>query len=259
MNRSVDYKKLTEDLILWYPKMLSETGGKSIVLGVSGGKDSSVAAALSVKALGKDKVYGIIMPDEVQSDIVYATGICEHLDISYKIVNIGRMTKAFIEQLKEISFLDDPDLSPQTRINLPARVRMTTLYAIAQSIKGARVLNTSNLSEDWVGYGTLYGDLTGAFSPLGDLTSEEVIEVGRQLDVPEKYLVKPPSDGLTGITDEENLGFSYATLNRYIRTGEIDDMRAKERIDGLYHKNRFKFKPIPRFPSELPIVANDNF
>lgn len=259
MSTAIDYETLTENLIIWYRKMLATTGGKSIVIGISGGKDSSVAAALSVKAIGRDKVYGIIMPDEIQSDIVYATGICEHLDISYKIMNIGPMTKAFIEQLKEIPFLDDPDLTPQTRINLPARVRMTALYGIAQSMEGARVLNTSNLSEDWVGYGTLYGDLTGAFSPLGDLTSEEVIEVGRQLDVPEKYLVKPPSDGLTGITDEENLGFSYETLNRYIRTGEIEDVRAKERIDRLYRRNRFKFKPIPRFPSELPVVPNDNF
>ena len=252
MNVAVNMERMTEKLVEWFQQSLSDAGGNSVVIGISGGKDSSVAAALSVKALGKERVYGVLLPDGKQTDIEYSYGICKHLDIPHQVVDIKPMTDAFIQQLKTVSFLKNPDLSNQTRVNMPARVRMVTLFGIAQSMEGARVLNTSNLSEDWVGYGTLYGDLAGAFSPLGDLTSDEVIDLGRHLGVPEKYLVKDPSDGLTGITDEENLGFSYETLNRYIRTGIIEDREVKEKIDQLHQLNRFKFEPIPRFSSELP-------
>ncbi len=253
MNVMVNFEKMTENLVEWFQKQLSDTGGRSVVIGISGGKDSSVAAALSVKAIGKENVYGVLLPDGEQSDIDFAYGICKHLDIPHQAVDIAPMTEAFINQLKSISFLAFSDLSEQTRVNMPARVRMTTLYGVAQSMEKARVLNTSNLSEDWVGYGTLYGDLTGAFAPLGDLTSDEVIDLGRSLGVPEKYLVKDPSDGLSGMTDEDKLGFSYDELNRYIRTGIIEDLEAKERIDQLHRQNRFKFEPIPRFSSGLPV------
>ena len=133
---------------------------------------------------------------------------------------------------------------------------MTLLYALAQSLD-AVVINTSNLSEDWVGYATIYGDTAGAFSPLGQLTTEEVIALGRTLGLSEKYLVKAPSDGLTGKTDEEVLCFSYPLLNRYLREGICEDPAIKERIDKLHRQSRFKFLPIPMFEAPYEILAED--
>jgi len=130
------------------------------------------------------------------------------------------------------------------------------LYGLAQSLN-AVVINTSNLSEDWVGYATIYGDTAGAFSPLGQLTTEEVIALGRTLGLSEKFLVKAPSDGLTGKTDEEVLGFSYPLLNRYLREGICEDEAIKERIDRLHRQSRFKFLPIPMFEAPYDILAED--
>ena len=130
---------------------------------------------------------------------------------------------------------------------------MTILYALSQSIEDSRVIHTGNLSERWIGYTTVYGDNTGALSPLGNFTSQEVIQIGRYLKIPEKFIVKPPADGLTGKTDEMVLGFSYDLLNKYIRTGEIADLKTKEKIDAMHKYTGFKFEPIPLFSNGLPV------
>lgn len=244
-------------LTQWVRDQMEGTGGRVALVGISGGKDSSVTAAVLAEALGPDRVIGVLMPNGEQHDIDFAKGICEHLGIAYRVVNIAPMMRAFHQSLTE---LDPPlfeEIHNDTLINLPARIRMTTLYALSQSIPGARVINTSNQSEDWVGYATIYGDTAGAFSPLGCFTTEEVIGIGRALGVPERYLVKVPEDGLTGKTDEEKLGFSYEVLNRYIREGTIDDPGLKEKIDRMHRYSRFKFVPIPMFPAPLPVRAND--
>lgn len=137
-------------------------------------------------------------------------------------------------------------VSNQTEINIPARVRMVMLYAISQSIDG-RVANTCNLSENYVGYSTKYGDAAGDFSPLESLTKTEVKAIGKELGLPERLVVKVPTDGLCGKTDEENLGFSYDVLDKYIRTGEIEDMPKKRSIDTLHMLNDFKMKPMAHF------------
>ena len=244
-------------LLEWIRDQLKTTGGTSAIIGISGGKDSSVTAALMKEALGADRILGVSMPDGAQHDIDFAAGICKHLEIPCHVINIRPMTEAFWSVLEALETKAFDAVSNDTRINLPARVRMTTLYALSQSIPGSRVINTGNLSEDWVGYSTVYGDAAGAFSPLGGFTTEEVIEIGRLLGVPEEYLIKVPEDGLTGKSDEEKLGFTYETLNRYIRTGEIDDEKAKEIIDRMHRLSRFKFVPMPVYPAPFPVRAND--
>ena len=146
--------------------------------------------------------------------------------------------------------------SRQTRVNLPSRIRMATLYAVAQTVPDGIVINTSNLSEDWVGYCTIYGDSAGAFSPLGMYTTEEVIALGRVLGLPEKFLVKAPSDGLTGLTDEDNLGFTYHAVNEYIRRGVVDE-KIKADIDHKHAVSRFKFQTLPVYQNGLPIVLEE--
>ena len=167
--------------------------------------------------------------------------------------NSSRGTDAYIAKMARLGI----EASRQTTVNLPSRIRMATLYAIAQSVDCGIVINTSNLSEDWVGYCTIYGDSAGAFSPLGMYTTEEVIALGRALGLPERFLIKPPSDGLTGLTDEDNLGFSYHTVNEYIRRGVCPDEAVREKIDRMHRTSRFKFQTLPVYHNGLPMVIED--
>ncbi|MBQ6380070.1 MAG: NAD(+) synthase [Clostridia bacterium] len=235
-----DAKKTTEQCVAWIRSFFEENGkGCNAVVGISGGKDSSIVAALCVKALGKDRVIGVLMPNGKQRDIDMAQLLVKNLDIRHYTINI----QSALEGLKkEMPF----ELSKQSIINLPPRLRMTTLYAVAQSHNG-RVANTCNLSEDWVGYSTRYGDAAGDFSPCSHLTVQEMKAIGRELGLPEVLIEKPPIDGLTGRTDEDCLGFTYLELDRYIRTGEIENPRSKERIDTLHRRNAFKLKLMPAF------------
>ena len=238
-----DAKKTLDALLKWIRDWFEENGkGCNAVIGISGGKDSSIVAALCVKALGADRVVGVLMPNGEQSDIDCSHMLVNHLGIRHYTVNI----KAAVDGLYSAMPADLP-ISVQTKTNLPPRVRMTTLYAISQSVNG-RVANTCNLSENWVGYSTRYGDDAGDFSPLGQLTVAEVLEIGTLLGLPEVLVKKVPSDGLCGKTDEDNLGFTYAALDKYIRTGVCEDEKVKERIDTLHVRNLFKLKTIPCFP-----------
>lgn len=241
-----DAENVKAECVRWIRAFFEANGpGCSAVVGISGGKDSSVTAALCAEALGKDRVVGVLMPEGVQSDIDYALLLVRFLGIRHYTVNI----RDSVEGLKKnIPF----PLSAQSRINLPARIRMAALYAVSQSCSG-RVANTCNLSEDWVGYATRYGDGAGDFSPLSRLTVQEVKALGRALGLPEELIEKPPSDGLTGKTDEENLGFTYEELDRYIRTGTIADPEKKEKIDRLHAANRFKLLPMPAFDPKIAV------
>lgn len=214
------------------------------VVGISGGKDSSVVAALCVEALGKDRVIGVLMPNHIQDDIQFSHMLCEHLGIKNYTVDVGLAIDDLLNNIHHR--VTDVEISNQTKINLPARIRMATLYAISQSVNG-RVANTCNLSEDWVGYATRYGDAAGDFSPLSQLTVTEVKEIGRVLGLPAELVDKTPTDGLCGKTDEDNLGFTYEVLDRYIRTGEIDNIDIKKKIDTIHEKNLFKLQLMPSF------------
>lgn len=247
MIQSFNAKEVKEQVVQWIRDWFEENGkGCNAVLGVSGGKDSSVVAALCVEALGKDRVIGVTMPNGVQKDISDSMCLINHLGIRYCNVNIGDTCNTLMAAVKEQLATLGAEVSNQTTINLPPRVRMTTLYAVSQSMNG-RVANTCNLSEDWVGYSTRYGDAAGDFAPLGGLTVGEVIAIGKELGLPIDLVEKTPSDGLCGKSDEDNLGFTYATLDRYIRTGECDDPKVKALIDDKHVKNLFKLKPIPHF------------
>lgn len=240
-----DAEKITNQCTDWIKEFFDKNGKDcNAVVGISGGKDSSVAAALCVKALGKERVIGVLMPCGEQNDIDMAELLVNHLGIKSYTINI----KDAVEGVKN-NLPNDLDISSQTVTNLPARIRMTTLYAVSQSVNG-RVVNTCNLSEDWVGYSTRYGDAAGDFSPMSQLTVTEVKEIGRFLGLPEVLVEKVPIDGLSGKTDEENLGFTYAQLDKYIRTGEIDDKEIKEIIDKRHKANLFKLELMPSFKPE---------
>ena len=240
-------KEVKDQVVQWIRDWFEQNGpGCNAVIGISGGKDSSIVAGLCVEALGKDRVIGVTMPNGVQKDINDSMKLINHLGIRYFNVNIGETYKALRGEVEKELKSQETEVSSQTVINMPPRLRMTTLYAISQSMNG-RVANTCNLSEDWVGYSTRYGDAAGDFSPLGGLTVQEVIAIGKELGLPIELVVKTPSDGLCGKSDEDNLGFTYAVLDRYIRTGVCEDAAIKAKIDDKHVKNLFKLKPIPHF------------
>lgn len=240
-------KEVKNQVVQWIRDWFEVNGkGCNAVLGVSGGKDSSVVAALCAEALGRDHVIGVTMPNGVQKDINDSMRLINHLGIRYCNVNIGDTYNTLMAAVKEQLATLDVEVASQTIINLPPRLRMATVYAVSQSMNG-RVANTCNLSEDWVGYSTRYGDGAGDFAPLGGLTVQEVVAIGLELGLPRDLVVKTPSDGLCGKTDEDNLGFTYAVLDRYIRTGECDDPDTKALIDKKHRLNLFKLQPIPHF------------
>ena len=239
-------EKVKNDCVNWIRDFFEKNGKDcNAVLGISGGKDSSVTAALLVEALGKDRVIGVLMPRGKQTDIDCSYLLCNHLGIKYYEINIEDCVTGLLN-----SFPKELEITKQAITNLSPRIRMSTVYAVSQCVNG-RVANTCNLSEDWVGYSTRYGDSVGDFSPLSHLTVTEVKEIGRILGLPEALIEKVPSDGLCGKTDEDNLGFTYAVLDRYIRTGEIDDEKTKERIDKLHKQNLFKLSVMPSFEVDI--------
>ena len=242
-----DAKKVKNECVEWIRSFFEANGkGCNAIVGISGGKDSSIVAALCAEALGKERVIGVLMPNGAQSDIDMAQLLVNHLGITHYTVNIH---DAFEGLKNSIPFA----LSEQSIINLAPRLRMSTLYAVAQSHNG-RVANTCNLSEDWVGYSTRYGDAAGDFSPCSNLTVQEMKAIGRELGLPEVLIEKPPIDGLSGKTDEDNLGFTYQELDRYIRTGEIEDSAKKENIDRRHQMNLFKLRLMPAFDPHIQTI-----
>ncbi len=234
-------------------------GFSRVVLGISGGKDSTVAAALCARALGKENVYGVMLPDGEQKDISDSRRVCEALGIQQRTINIGPMH----EYLREVtdqkgSVAAEGEFSvPYNResdVNVGPRLRMTTLRYMAQAMN-ARLVGTGNFSEITVGYCTKDGDTSSDFSLLGDLTSVEVVQVGLTMEeIPEDLVVKTPTDGLSGKSDEERLGVTYQQIHDYIRLGtsgseEVDEkIRRKERA-GMHKRSRpMVLDPFQRNP-----------
>ena len=243
-------KEKTEKLISWIREWFEQNGPNcNAILGISGGKDSTICAKLCVEALGADRVIGILMPNGEQRDIDYSYKVCEILGIKYFVHNIGDTVESVLHNMIENNLI----ISEQTTINLPARIRMSTLYAYSQSLNG-RVVNTCNLSEEMVGYSTRWGDSVGDFSPLGNLTVMEVLEIGDYLGLPQELVHKTPIDGLnikedgSYVTDEDNLGVTYAEIDSYLGVNPtmIDNI-TWAKVDDLVHKSVFKRKPIPTF------------
>lgn len=235
----------TEGLVKWIQNWFEKNGnGCNAVIGISGGKDSTVCAGLLVKALGKDRVIGVLMPNGEQADIADSHKVVNFLDIKYYTVNIE---EAYESILKYMGFHNDLNITKQTKENLPPRLRMSTLYAVSQSVNG-RVCNTCNMSEDWVGYSTRYGDSVGDFSPLSNYTVAEVKEIGHYLGLPTELVDKTPADGLCGKSDEDNLGFTYKELDDYIREGILPKPEIKNIIDTKHEKNLFKLQLMQSAP-----------
>jgi NAD+ synthase len=238
-----DAVKVKDGVVQWVRGYFEENGKDcNAVIGISGGKDSSVTAAICVQALGAERVYGVLMPQGLQYDIDYSRELVSHLKIKHFVINIKDSVDALLSSVKECGL----SANRQALINIPARIRMTTLYAVSATING-RVANTCNLSEDWIGYSTKYGDAAGDFSPLSQLTVTEVRLIGKELSLPSKIVQKVPEDGLSGLSDEENIGFSYEVLDRYIREGVCEDSAVREKIDRLHEINLHKLKPMPHF------------
>ena len=238
-----DANKVKDAAVRWIRGYFEEYGkGCRAVVGLSGGKDSSVTAALCVEALGKERVFGVLMPRGEQYDIGIAREVAALLGIKRYEVNIGASADALLAAVAASGL----KLTRPAEVNTPARIRMATLYAVSAILDG-RVANTCNLSEDWVGYSTKFGDSAGDFSPLAHLTVTEVRAIGRALGLPPKIVDKTPEDGLSGLSDEENLGFTYAVLDKYIRENICEDKAVREKIDILHKQNLHKMSLMPCF------------
>lgn len=243
-----DAKETKDKIVQWIKDFFEENGKNHIaVIGMSGGKDSSIVAALCVEALGKDRVFGVLMPQGRQLDIGYAREICNYLDINCTIIPIGVAVNVLEYEIDTSMCME---ATAQCKSNLPARIRMATLYDVAYRVNG-RVANTCNLSETLLGWETRWGDAVGDFAPIKDLTVEEVKAVGYELGIPKKFIEKIPTDGLCSSDDEDALGFKYSVMDRYTRTGEIHDEKVKNKIDERVKNSRFKRKEIPYFNSDL--------
>lgn len=247
-------KSIKENCVEWIRDYFEKNGPTcNAIIGVSGGKDSSIVAALCVEALGADRVIGVLMPQGEQKDIDVALDLVNYLEIPYITINIGNTTATLQSTVSNGLARMGNTISNNTIINMPARIRMTTLFAVSQSMNG-RVANTCNLSEDWVGYTTLFGDGVGQFSPLSKLTVREIKYIGYLLELPKKFIEKTPIDGLCSQTDEDKLGFTYDTLDTYIRTGYCADPIVQEKIDRLHEQNKFKLEPMPIFNPLIPSI-----
>lgn len=249
------------ECINWIKDYFKDNPDGKAIIGISGGKDSTIAAALCVEALGADRVIGVLMPNTVQPDINDSYEVVARLQLQYHVVNIGAACEGLYKFLADAVFLSNGEKAIRENsmitTNTPARLRMTALYAVAALYPNSRVVNTCNRSEDYVGYSTKYGDAAGDFSPLGNLTVREVLEIGDELGLPEHLVHKAPSDGMCGKTDEDNLGFTYEELDNYILgAGEVSE-ETIEKIERLHKSSRHKYQPMPMFDPAVPYVDRD--
>lgn len=255
--------KITEDLIKWISNYCKDTGVKKVIIGISGGKDSTICASLLEKAIGAENIIAVMMPNGKQNDISDSYAVCDFLGIPNQNrynVNIGSAYMELLGSVGDGCNLDDVVWADwynneNVRTNLPSRLRMCTLYTIASIYDGARVVNTSNKSERYIGYSTKWGDGVGDFSPLGNLTVREVLQIGDDLGLPYPLVHKTPSDGMSGKSDEEKIGFSYADLDEYL-LGNFDKYPSEDiinKIEKMHNANKHKIDPMPTFiPKEVP-------
>ena len=239
----------TEAIINWVRERFKDIPDGKAIIGISGGKDSTIAAALCVEALGATRVVGVMMPQGIQKDIADSIEVCKLLGIINFTIDIGGAVNALCHSFDmEVDYDRSILNNPMVKTNLPARIRMATLYTVAAFYPNSRVVNTCNASEDYVGYSTKYGDAAGDFSPLGGLTVREVLEIGDDLGLPKHLVHKAPSDGMCGKTDEDNLGFTYEQLDNYIegKVYLVPDEVVKK-IERLHRVTRHKYELIPTY------------
>ena len=245
-------KVKTRECINWIKDYFKDNPDGKAIIGISGGKDSTIAAALCVEALGADRVIGVLMPNTVQNDIDDSIRVCDILKIEWHVVDIGNayyniaheVSCSYLSQRPQIK---SPLENEMIKTNLPARLRMATLYAVAALYPNSRVVNTCNRSEDYVGYSTKYGDAAGDFSPLGGLTVREVLEIGDDLGLPEYLVHKTPSDGMCGKSDEENMGIKYEDIDNWLLCTGTVDKETRDKILKMHAATRHKFYRMPMF------------
>jgi NAD+ synthase len=252
MGYKFDVEKVTKGAIDWIRNWFEENGkGCNAVIGISGGKDSLIVGKLCVEALGADRVVGVMMPCGVQKDISDSIRVCEYLGIKNYTINIEGAVNATLKQMEDAGI----EITNQTRVNLPPRIRMSTLYAVSQSHNG-RVSNNCNLSENICGFSTRYGDDAGDFSPLANLTTVEIVQIGDYLGIPYDLVHKVPMDGLNldengdYITDEDILGVKYSDIHKYVidpDTLEEENPEVFNKIRDKEIKNAFKLAPMPTY------------
>lgn len=253
---------MKEKIIDWIQKWFKSNGGQTAIIGISGGKDSAICAALCVEALGVENVIGILMPNGYQKDIEDSIKVCEFLKIKNYVVNISQVYDSLLYAMvldKRIDFGKDLSKVPDgIKTNLPARLRMATLYNFAVLYPNARVCNTCNYSEDYIGYFTKFGDGAGDFSPLADLTVREILALGDELGLPYELVHKAPSDGMCGKSDEENISatygidFTYEKLDRsllfdYDAKELAENKEMIEKFREIHKQNLHKIQTTPYF------------
>ena len=239
--------KISSKIIDWIKDYFKDCDAKAII-GISGGTDSSVVAALLVNALGKDRVIGVLLPNGNQHDIDVSYKLVDYLKIKYYEINIKDVVDDLKDAIQDVTNVNPNDYDVY-KTNTPSRIRMTALYGIS-ALVGGRVANTCNRSEDYVGYSTKFGDSAGDFSPISAFTKTEVKEIGRELNLPSIFIDKIPEDGMSGKYDEERLGFTYDVLDKYILTGICEDNEIKEKIDRLHKANLHKILPMPAYKKD---------
>lgn len=255
MTERFDPAKAVNSIVDWIKHYFAENGPTAkAVIGISGGKDSSIAATLLTRALGEDRVLGVLMPCGGQKDIMDSMRLIEHLGIPFMEVDIGTTMDALTEAMPEDLFGERNDIY---YTNTPARLRMTTLYAVA-GLVGGRVANTCNFSEDYLGYSTKYGDNAGDFAILANYTVEEVIAIGEYLELPKRLVYKTPDDGMSGKSDEEKLGLTYKDLDNYICDGTVPSAETLAKIARLYKMSRHKEKHMPMAPNPFYRFRKNN-
>jgi len=258
MGKDFNLGLIADEMIAWIRQELAATGGDKLVVSMLGDPESVVAAVLAVRAIGSENVYGIVMPNAQQGNKGYAYTILEAYDIANVTLDFNTLTVAYYDLLNSVRGKLFQDYTRETIFNLPNRIKMTLLQAIAQSIPGSRILSTLNLTRRWIGYTTLHGDDFGTLAPLAGLTGSEVLELERVLQLPPRRPQAQYDCGQSSKANESTeLGFSYAALNVYLREGYCPDAVLKAKIDQLHEATKYKFAPLPFYPSPLPILADD--
>lgn len=227
-----------QHIVDWIKEYFVKNGNKDTkaVIGMSGGKDSTIAATLLVRALGADRVVGVLMPNDYQADIEEAQDICDYLGIKWYEIDIGPTYRTLCRDFAELT---DLEVDSRIETNTPARLRMTTLYMVAAAV-GGRVCCTDNASESYIGYSTKYGDLAGDFAPLRDYYVREVLAIGEGLGLAQRWVYKTPTDGMCGKTDEENIGLTYAEMDAYNLDGVTPSYDKLRIMTDMHNRNRHK-------------------
>ena len=242
-----DPKIAKDSIVQWIKDYFNkpEHVGSKAVIGISGGIDSSLNAALCVEALGAENVVGVLLPNGNQYDIDDAYALVDHLGIKHYEINIKPTLDVFYKSLEEAGLSSNEVVYR----NSPARMRTNFLYAVCAKING-RLCNNGNLSEVYLGWRTKGADTVGDFAPIKNYTKSEVISIAKETNLLPRFINKIPEDGLSGKSDEENFGFTYELVDKFIRSGSIDDDVLMEKMLRMNAFGKHKEEPIPSAPYE---------